>query len=311
MIVVCKKRRGENLFFDYVLALVGLTTGMRNEEIGNIKKGDIKYVIEDNYFYLKVYNHKTEYYNVEETDEYRKIPLHHYVIEVLKEYIKEKEITENETYLFGTPKLNEDTNAIEGVLPYRKTHRAIRLLYKAIKCKEIITEIGIGNENERVKELLDENIDKEMGEKNITFYSLRHTFNTMCVLFRYNDTDTERSDDIIDFFMGHKIDNKMRANYTQINKVDKHTFYNNYGKFVIEMLERFIFGNEGEKQELENYADNFAIEKWEENKHLLNEDGKMDYEIVVKNLLNPLIQSLRQKKELKDESGKDEVFLSE
>jgi hypothetical protein len=249
-------------------------------------------VKDDNYFYVKAYNHKTEYYNVKETEEYRKIPLHPFVVEALKIYIKETGITDKETYLFGKPKKNEDTKLIDGFLHNRYTHKAITFLYKQIKIKEIIMEVGIGNESEKVKELTNKNIKKEMSEKKIRFYSLRHTFNTMCVLHRYNDTDLTRNDDLISYFMGQNSGDKMRANYTQINRADKHTFYNRYGKFVIEVLNKFVFTSEKENEKVEKYTENFVDKKWEEKKELLNSEGEMDIKNIVSTILNPLIKSL-------------------
>ncbi|MDR2158694.1 MAG: hypothetical protein LBP23_01360, partial [Treponema sp.] len=247
-----KKHKKEKIQLYYTLYMIGLTTGMRDSEIGRIKASDIIYVREENYFYLKAYNHKTDYYNVKETEEYRKIPLHPFVVEALKLYIKEKNIGKDD-YLFGIPKPNEDTKKIDGYLDQSKTHKAIKYLYNVIKIRDVITEFGIGNESKKAEELYDENIEKEMKEKRIVFYSLRHTFNTMCVLHRHNDTDITRSDSIIDYFMGHKMASKMMENYTHINKVDNRTFYNNYGKFVIDMLNKFVFRSEEYYAKLDNY----------------------------------------------------------
>jgi integrase len=58
-----KKNGRENTLLCYTLSMIGLTTGLRNDEIGRIKRSDIKNVREENYFYLKAYNHKTEYFN--------------------------------------------------------------------------------------------------------------------------------------------------------------------------------------------------------------------------------------------------------
>jgi integrase len=282
--------------------MIGLTTGMRDSEIGRIKVSDIKYVRDENYFYLKAYNHKTEYYNAKETDEYRKIPLHPFVVEVLKLYIKENNIGKDD-YIFGIPKLNEDTKKIDGYLDQSKTHKAIKYLYTAIKMREAITEGGIGiarKENE-------ENIEKEMNDKRIVFYSLRHTFNTLCVLHRHNDTDLTRNDDLIDYFTGHNSGSKMRQNYTQINKADNKIFYNNYGKFVIDMLNKFIFRSEEYNAKLENAVDAFIDKKWKENKNLLNEDGKINFEDGIEKIIKPLIDTLRTKTTAEND---DDVFIS-
>jgi integrase len=307
--IFVSNNKRENTLLYYTLSLIGLTTGMRDSEIGRIKASDIKYVKGDNYFYIRVYNHKTEYYNTEGNDDYRKIPLHPFVVEVLKLYIKEKNIGK-EDYIFGTPKLNEDTKQIDGVLHQGKTHRSICYLYKQIKLKEVIKEAGINNPSEKIEGLANENLKKEMDEKRIVFYSLRHTFNTMCVLYRYKDTDTNRNDDLIDYFMGHNSGSKMRANYTQINKVNSAIFYNNYGKFIINMLDAFLFfSDKKENEAFDNYVDNFINEKWGENKGLLDKEGKMDYEDAIKNIINPLIKTFNST--IADTENTEDIFESE
>jgi integrase len=199
--------------FPYLLAMIGLTTGMRNSEIARIKKEDLIYLESENIYLLKAYNNKTKFYNKTETDEYRKIPLHPFVAKNIIEFAKNKN---QDDYLFG------DEN---GNIHQKKFHRAIIQFYKSVN-----------NMNGKSKD-----ISKELQEKVISFYSFRHTFNTLCVLYRFNDISTERTDDIIDYFTGHKISNKMRANYTHINKIDNDIFYQNYGKFVIEVLDKFVF----------------------------------------------------------------------
>jgi integrase len=201
--------------YSYLLAMIGLTTGMRNSEIGRIKLQDI--IIENNNFILKAYNHKIKFFNTKETDEYRKIPLHPFVVKYLKKFIEDKNPND---YLFGDE---------EGALHYKKTYKALIQLYKQIT---------------KPLYLSDAEIKKDLKEKNIKYYSFRHTFNTLCVLYRFNDSNIDRTDDIIDYFTGHKISNKMRANYTHINKVDNDIFYQNYGKFVIEVLDKFVFADE-------------------------------------------------------------------
>jgi integrase len=202
--------------FPYLLAMIGLTTGMRNSEIGRIKKEDLMYLESENIYLLKAYNNKTKFYNTTETDEYRKIPLHPFVAKYLIEFAKSKN---QDDYLFG------DEN---GNIHQKKFHREIIQFYK-----------NINNMTSKSKD-----ISKELQDKVISFYSFRHTFNTLCVLYRFNDSNIDRTDDIIDYFTGHKISNKMRANYTHINKVDNDIFYQNYEKFVIEVLDKFVFADE-------------------------------------------------------------------
>jgi integrase len=73
-------KRDEDILFTYLLAMIGLTTGMRDSEIGRIKREDIKYIKSENAYYVKVFNHKTDYHNNNETDEYRKITLHPFIV---------------------------------------------------------------------------------------------------------------------------------------------------------------------------------------------------------------------------------------
>jgi integrase len=311
-----KKDGRENTLLCYMLSLIGLTAGMRPSEIGRIKVSDIKYVKDDNYFYLKAYNHKTEYYNAEETDEYRKIPLHPFVVEMLKFYIKEKNIGK-EDYLFEIVNENikqeENTNQEEdtdGHINNKKFHRSIIWLYRQIKIKEYFNKNGLDKTLKNTQKIMSiKELEKEMYERRIVFYSLRHTFNTLCVLYKYNDTDITRNDDLIDYFTGHNSGSRMRANYTQINKADKHIFYNNYGKFVIDMLNKFIFTTKEEKQNTENYATKYVDKKWSESKDLLNEDDTMDLEKVIENIIFPLVDSLKNKP-TENNDEEDDIFTS-
>jgi integrase len=294
-ITINKKDGRENSLLYYTLSLIGLTTGMRDSEIGRIKVSDIIYVMNDGYFYVKAYNHKTEYYNVEETDEYRKIPLHPFVVKKIKYYIKEKNIGKND-YLFGIPKMNEDTNQIDGHLHFSKTHKAIMFLYKQIKIKEDLELPSI------------EELEKELNKKRIVFYSLRHTFHTLCGLYTKNDNGLIRNADLIDYFTGHNSGSSMRSNYTHINSVDDHTFYHNYGIFIINVLDKFIFRSEEENKEIENYAEKFYDKKITENKDLLDKEGNIDLEKAVEKIYAPLVKSLRT--ETKENNYADDVFTS-
>jgi integrase len=296
-----KKDGRENTLLCYMLALVGLTTGIRDNEIGRIKISDIKKVKDADYIYLKVYNHKTEYYNVKETDKYRKIPLHPFVVEMLKHYIKEKNIGK-EDYLFGSPKLNEDTKQIDGYLQESKAHRSIVWLYRQIKIKEYFNKNGLETTLKNIQKIISiKDLEKEMYEKRIVYYSLRHTFTTLCGMYTKNDNGLIANADLTDYFTGHNSGSRMRANYTHINSVDNKTFYNNYGKFVIEMLNKFIFNSKDEKQNTENYATDFVDKKWSDSKNLLNEDGTMDLEKVVENIISPLVDSLKNKVTINDD----------
>ena len=241
---LCEDWNGkEHVLYYYLLGMIGLTTGMRNSEIARIKRQDIKQITNTDIYLLFAYNNKTKYYNTE-NNEYRKIPLHPFVVNFLNFYIKEKEkeatIYPN-SYLFGRPKINKDGKIIDGILHPRIFNRAIKYLYRHILTGQRYKETGKFDQAIQIDNKL---IEAEMKKNHITYYSLRHTFNTLCVLYRFNDTDAERTDDIIDYFTGHKINNAMRANYTHINKINDKIFFNDYGKFVIDMLNKYIFLNE-------------------------------------------------------------------
>jgi hypothetical protein len=255
-----------------------------------------------------VWNHKTDYHNIKETDQYRKIPLHPFVIEALKHYInnnkEERKITRND-YIFGTPKMNPDLQIMDGVLHQSKFKRAIVYFYKQIKLKEKMAE-HFNKEDfafTDIKEL--ENIETEMLEKNIRFYSLRHTFNTMCVLFRYGNAFLG-NDDLIDYFTGHKIQSQMRGNYSQLNKIDNISFYNEYGKFVIDMLNKYVFYNETEKETKEAIYKKLA-EKMKDNanvKNIINREQITALDLV-KLSLPFALQATRN--EVKEDSN-DDIF---
>jgi integrase len=301
-ITIKTNSRKENTLLYYMLALMGLTTGMRDSEIGRIKGTDLIPVKDNGYFYLKAYNHKTEYYNRNETDKYRKIPLHPFVVEMLKHYIKEKKIGKDD-YLFGIPKLNEDTKQIDGYLHFSKVHKAIIFLYRQIKFRENLNDKG------EVEIPFDEELEKEMNEKRIVFYSLRHTFTTLCGLYTQNYNGLMRNEDLIDYFTGHNSGGKMRANYTQINSVDNKTFYDNYGKFVISMLDKFIFTTKEDQKKneaLDKYVDKFMDEKIEKS---LDKDGNVDYETGIK-VIEELINTLRKKPEIDNKNDEYDFFTT-
>jgi integrase len=296
-----EEKKTDDYLFSYMLGLIGLTTGMRNSEIASVKKEDIQYIKSERTFIVKVFNQKTAYYNKEKTDKYRKIPLHPFVVKILKYFLQTRN---NNEYLFGVPKTDDETQKTDGYLHYRKPHKAIFEIYKRIKQKE-----QFENNGELLESLIidKEALEKEMKEKNVSFYSLRHTFNTMCVFYRYNDTNTERSDDLIDYFMGHNSGSKMRANYSHINNVDNKTFINDYGKFVFDVLNKYIFSNEEDDKRLEDYVGIFVDKKWNENKNLLDKDGKMTIEAVFDNILTPL---LNKEKKQKEDFEEDDIFTS-
>jgi integrase len=141
-----------------------------------------------------VFNKKTDFFNKNENDEYRKIPLHPFIIENLKSYIQGmgKERTD---YLFGVPKMNEDTKQLDGHLHQTHFRKAIIEFYKRIKIMAKLQETG------DFKKALSINIaelENEMKEKRIVFYSLRHTFQTLLA------TKYKGQALLIDYLMGHR-----------------------------------------------------------------------------------------------------------
>jgi integrase len=308
-IKITNKDDRENTLLYYTLSLFVLTTGIREKEIGNIRFTDIKYAPNGDFFYVSVYNHKTEHYNKTKEDDYRKIPLHPFVVEALEYYIKENNI-KTDDYIFGTPRISEDTGKMEGIIHQSKFKRSIIYLYKMIKLKEVLQETGFNSGSKKTKELLTENIIKEMEEKNYFFNSLRHTFNTLCVLYRYNDADITRSDVVIDYFMGHRFESKIMANYTHINKADSKTFYDNYGKFVIDVLNCFIFYTQEEKETLEKDVEKFVDKRFTENKELLNLDGTIGFNTAMEKIIKPLVKKISKDMD-KKRSNNTSIFLSE
>jgi len=98
------------IFNDYIMpftiGILALNTGMRNSEVGRIKREDFIGVKDKSTFLLRVWNKKTEYFNKTNESKYRKIPIHTFTIEAVKIYIQYKE------ELYGTVK---DTDFIWGI----------------------------------------------------------------------------------------------------------------------------------------------------------------------------------------------------
>jgi hypothetical protein len=111
--------------------------------------------------------------------------------------------------------------------------------------------------------------------------------------------------------MGHKMPSKMMENYTHINKVDDKTFYNNYGKFVIDMLNKFIFRSKEYNEKLEKYIDNFLEKTKMEHKDLFTNEN-INVEDAINIFINPLLDSLRDKKStIENEEDDDDIFPTE
>jgi len=105
-------------------------------------------------------------------------------------------------------------------------------LYRRIKIRKTLQETG--SLTEALQSANNKGLEREMKEKNITFYSLRHTFQTLLAT-KYKDQTL-----LIDYFMGHKPQQKMLGNYLHINELSPSAFWNEYGKLLIEFQEQFI-----------------------------------------------------------------------
>jgi len=282
--------------FSFLLAMMGLTTGMRDSEVGRIKREDIKHIKNENAYYLRVFNHKTDFYNTNEADEYRKIPLHPFIVDMLKAHIQATGKTKTD-YLFGNPKMDEDTKQMDGYLNPKRYEKAITEIYSRIKVREKLQETG--DLTEALKSIDADELRKEMRAKRIVFYSLRHTFQTLLA------TKYKGQTLLIDYFMGHKPQQAMLANYLHINKVDEGTFWNEYGKLLVDFQDQFIPHKVSrEKHEADKKHINDVFEA---NRHLLNDDGTMKIGDAFELLYNPLLSQARK---TDNEAADDDFFDS-
>ena len=123
----------------YTLCVLGINTGMRNSELGRIKREDFIGVPEKETFLLRVWNKKTEYFNKTDESKYRKIPLHPYTIETVKIYIRKKEElfgTIGDTdFLFGNTVIDKDTGEVDGFLHSNQSSQCWTSLFTTVKMK--------------------------------------------------------------------------------------------------------------------------------------------------------------------------------
>jgi integrase len=219
----------------FLLSAIGLCCGLRPNEIARIKRDDIKYVISCDSYYAKVWNHKTEFYNKTIEEEYRKIPLHKILVNGIQFYCEEKNIKKTD-YIFG--RVNKYG---EPVLSPKHTRDAIFFFYSMIKLIEDIVKTGDLEKAYFTNAEKQDTQEKEMKEKNIVFYSLRHTFQTLLgVKFPAQSL-------LIDYYMGHKPQQAMLNNYLHINQVDIKTFFETYGKNLLDFQGQFM-PNENETE---------------------------------------------------------------
>ena len=249
------------LYTPYLLALLGITTGMRPEEVMDIKWEDFIYVKESDIWLLKVFNRKTKRFHNTDLFKNRRIPLHPYFIKLFKPYKDNINPKPNANdYVFPySAKADKETGEIHGYIPFKRMDKAMLLVYKGMKkqdqfgysYKDILSPLNI-----KYKDL-----KSEMIKKRYSYYSFRTTFNTLCQMQRGYDPASGKSDDTIDYFMGHIVKDKQRDNYSRINELSDKPFFDAYGHLVIEVAETFIFNSEKEKAESIKNVKNIALEK--------------------------------------------------
>jgi integrase len=240
IITLCHKLFMSNILESWevlLLMALGLTTGMRDKEIGNIRVNDIKFVVKEDMHILYVSNKKNEKYLTERSEKYRKIPLHPFVVELLKDFIKRKKKASND-FLFG-----KNNSKAEYRLNYKYTVHAIFYVLIAIRVKEKLQENATKDNIfpfmetiknfENVLESLEE-LKDYANKNNYHFYSFRHTLITIMQLERMHP-------DWNDYFTGHKPSAKIRDNYTHINSVENNLFCQQYGKPYLDMINKYFF----------------------------------------------------------------------
>jgi len=229
----------------FTLGVLSLNTGLRNSEIGRIRREDFIGVKEKETFLLKVWNKKTEYFNKTSESKYRKIPLHPYTIEAVKIYIDRKEkhcgTTKDSDFLFGKAVIDKDTGEEDGVLSYTHFDKTVLLILKLIKHKDNFADF-FSTKDELIKTMKDTKaLHEELKEmrdagKGISFYSFRKTFRTMLGL----------NNDLAEYYMGHKLGDNSKTTYIQINSLDNKLFVEEYAAPVITMLDKFVFHSDEE-----------------------------------------------------------------
>jgi integrase len=234
-----------NYILPFTLGVLALNTGMRNSEIGRIKREDFIGVQERKTFLLRAWNKKTEYYNKTSESKYRKIPLHTFTIETVKCYIKRKEelygIIKDTDFLFGKTTIDKDTGETDGFLHYRVFDKAVLLILKLIKHKDNFDDFFTNTKElletmENAKELQEELREIKEAGKSISFYSFRKTFRTMLGL----------SNDLAEYYIGHKLGDDSKTTYIQVNSLDNKLFVDEYAAPVISMLDKFVFYSDEE-----------------------------------------------------------------
>jgi integrase len=226
------------------LCILGLNTGMRNSEIARLKREDFIGVPEKETFLLKVWNKKTEYFNKTNETNYRKIPLHPYTIETVKNYIHLREklfgALEESDFLFGKTVIDKDTGENDGFLHSKVFEKAVLVILCLIKYKDnyggflILYELLKRDGN--LKSLQDKVKELKNAGKGISYYSFRKTFRTMLGL----------NNDLAEYYMGHKLGDNAKTTYIQVNRLDNKLFAEEYAEPIISMLDKYVFYSEEE-----------------------------------------------------------------
>jgi hypothetical protein len=278
-------RERKIIFNDYILpftlGVLSPNTGMRNSEVGRIKREDFITVVEKETFLLRVWNKKTEYFNKTSESKYRKIPLHAFTIEAVKVYIRWKEklygAIQDGDFMFGKATLDRDTGEIDGFLHYRVFDKAVLIFLKLIKHKDNFIDFFYSKDDlldviTDIKALQEDLKDVKEAGKGISFYSFRKTFRTMLGL----------NNDLAEYYMGHKLGDNSKTTYIQVNSLDNKLFVEEYAGPVIAMLDKYIFLSEEETEKLaeelkrktKKYVD-FLATKVEQGMSL--DDASIDY----------------------------------
>jgi integrase len=251
------------IFNDYILpftiGVLSLNTGMRNSEVGRIKRIDFIGVDEKETFLLRIWNKKTDYFNKTSESKYRKIPLHPFTVKAVRNFIWWKEklygAIQDTDFLFGNATKDKDTGETDGHLHYRVFDKTLLILLKLIKHKEnysgfFYTKEELVNTIADIKALNEELKDVKEAGKGLSFYSFRKTFRTMLGL----------NNDLAEYYMGHKLGDNSKTTYIQVNSLSNKLFVEEYAEPVIAMLEKYVFFNEDELEKLAEENEKIMID---------------------------------------------------
>ena len=234
-----------NFILPFTIGILTLNTGMRNSEVGRIRREDFIGVKEKETFLLRVWNKKTEYFNKTSESKYRKIPLHGFTVEAIKIYIQKKEelygTINDADFLFGKSIIDKDTGKPDGFVQPKLFDKVVLVFLKLIKHKDDFSSFFF-NEKElikvtgNIKALQEELKEIKDAGKGITFYSFRKTFRTMLGL----------KNDLAEYYIGHKLGNDAKTTYIQVNSLDNGLFIDEYAEPVFSMLNKYVFFGEDE-----------------------------------------------------------------